>query len=133
VISGSIRNVCPACFSRAENRLWLMATGWGPPLKAEDGLFSRRRRRTGCVAVFDLRRWCGAGVRSSKNSLSQLVDDGPLFRPGVLRLVNQDMLDAAVQLVEHPLAPRRPFQQVARLQDQIVIVQHAGQPLGTGP
>ena len=34
--------------------------------------------------------------------LRQALHDIPLLRAGVLRLVDQDMVDAAVELVEHP-------------------------------
>ena len=53
-----------------------------------------------------------------------VLDDVPLPRAGVLRLVDQDMIDAAVELVMHP-AGRNLVQHRQRLVDQIVIVEQA--------
>ena len=51
-------------------------------------------------------------------------DDVPLPGAGVLRLVDQHVIDAAVELVVHP-AGRAAGQQGQRLVDQIVIVEQA--------
>ena len=53
------------------------------------------------------------------------ADHLPLHRAGVLRLVHQDMVDAAVELPQHPVAHRRVVQQCPRLQDQVVEVEPA--------
>ena len=52
------------------------------------------------------------------------VDDVPLPRAGVLRLVDQHVIDAAVELVVHP-AGRAAVQHRQRLVDQIVIIEQA--------
>ncbi len=44
-----------------------------------------------------------AGAAPAKNSLGQRADHLPLHRARVLRLVDQDVVEAAVELVEHPL------------------------------
>ena len=51
-------------------------------------------------------------------------DDVPLPGAGILRLVDQHVVDAAVELVMHP-AGRHPVQHQNRLVDQIVIVEQA--------
>ena len=51
------------------------------------------------------------------------LDDAPLRRVGVLRLVNQDVVDAAVDLVQHPGGGVGARQQRLGLYDQIVIVE----------
>ena len=51
-------------------------------------------------------------------------DDVPLPGAGILGLVDQDMIDAAIELVMHP-AGRNPVQHRKRLVDQIVIVEQA--------
>ena len=53
-----------------------------------------------------------------------MIDDLPLPRTGVLRLVDQHVIDAAVELVMHP-ASRSACQQGQRLVDQIVIIEQA--------
>src|ERR1700733_11055784 len=57
--------------------------------------------------------------------LGQLADDAPLLGAGVLRLVDQDVVDAIVELVEHPLRGIAFFQQRQSLHDQIVIIENA--------
>ena len=56
----------------------------------------------------------------------ELRDDGahdaPLLRAGVLRLVDQHVVDAEIELVEHP-GRRRAREQLDGLVDQVVIVQ----------
>ncbi len=51
-------------------------------------------------------------------------DDLPLPRAGILRLVDQHMVDAAIELVVHP-AGRDAGKHVQRLVDQVVIVEQA--------
>ena len=53
----------------------------------------------------------------------QSLDDAPLRRIGVLRLIDQDVVDAAVDLVKHPGGGVGAQQQVPRLDDQVVIVE----------
>ena len=42
---------------------------------------------------------------------------------GVLRLIDQDVVDAAVELVEHPLRDALAPHQIAGLQNEIVVVE----------
>ena len=53
-----------------------------------------------------------------------MIDDVPLPRARVLRLVDQHVIDAAVQLVMHP-AGGNAIQHRKRLVDQIVIIEQA--------
>ena len=59
----------------------------------------------------------------AKNSAGKRLDDAPLRRVGVLRLVDQDVVDAAVDLVQHPGGGVGARQQRLGLDDQIVIVE----------
>ena len=62
--------------------------------------------------------------------LGQRGDDLPLLGIGVLRLVDQDVVEAAIELEQHPRRHPRPAQQRQRGQHQIVEIEHALQPLG---
>ena len=64
--------------------------------------------------------------------LGQAADHLPLVGVGVLRFVDQHMVDAAIELVEHPGRARRALQQAPRGHDQIVIVERRAPPLGVG-
>ena len=48
--------------------------------------------------------------------------DAPLLRAGVLRLVDQHVVDAEIELVEHP-GGRRAAEQLNRLVDQVVVIE----------
>ena len=50
----------------------------------------------------------GARPLAGEELLGQRLDDRPLLGVGVLRLVDQDVVDAAVELVEHPGRDARP-------------------------
>ena len=52
-----------------------------------------------------------ARALAGKELLRQLVDDAPLLRAGVLRFVDQDVVEPAVELVEHPGRGMALFQQ----------------------
>ena len=52
------------------------------------------------------------------------LDDLPLLRAGVLRLVDQYVVDAEIELVQHP-GRRRALEQIERLVDQVVVVEQA--------
>ena len=62
--------------------------------------------------------------------IRQCTDDLPLHRARVLRLVHQQVLDAAVELVEHPGGIRPLAQQFARPDDEVVEVIGAAAALG---
>src|SRR5581483_3050482 len=63
----------------------------------------------------------------------EFLDQGlhhlPLARAGVLRLVDENVVDAAVELVMHPGGGVRARQKVRRLDDQVLEVERAAQPL----
>ena len=62
--------------------------------------------------------------------LGEPADHFPLVGIGVLRLVDQHMVDAAVELEEDPGGALGAFQQAARGHDQVVIVEHGATALG---
>ena len=70
-----------------------------------------------------------AAPSPAKNSAARLSMIAPLRRVGVLRLVDQDVVDAAVDLVEHPGGGAGARQQDLRLDDQVVIVERGLRPL----
>ena len=57
--------------------------------------------------------------------LRQRLDDPPLIRAGVLRLVDQDVVESAIQLVEDPGGGFRSFQQGQCAFDDVVKIQRA--------
>ena len=66
-----------------------------------------------------------AGMRpdAGQELLGQLLDDRPLARARVLRLVDQDVLEPLVELVEHPVAPAGGLQEADGVLDQVVEVE----------
>ena len=60
--------------------------------------------------------------------LGKLLDDFPLLRARILRLVDQNVIDAAVELVLHP-GRRLVRQEVNDLADEVVIVERAARAL----
>ena len=62
------------------------------------------------------------------------LDDTPLGGTGVLRFVDEDVVEAAVKLVEHPLGGAETLagKQARRARDQILEVERAGSLLGGG-
>ena len=56
--------------------------------------------------------------------LGQALDDRPLLRVGVLRLVDEDVVDAAVDLEQHPGRGAGAREESLRLEDEVVIVEH---------
>ena len=67
-------------------------------------------------------RFWSMAAFAGKEFIRQCTDDFPLWRAGVLRLVNQQVLDAAVELVENPGGVGALLQQLAGLDDEIVEV-----------
>ena len=87
-------------------------------LKTEDGL----------LLVADGENGAGERIRlprafTGEEILRQLFQDGPLFGAGILRFVDQDVVEPPIQPVEHPGRRVAPLQKALRLGDQIVIVQ----------
>src|SRR6187401_994991 len=66
----------------------------------------------------------GARPGTGGEFIGERSDDLPLPRARVLRFVDQDVVDAKVQLVEHP-GRGRVAQQRQRLVDQIVIIEQS--------
>ena len=67
---------------------------------------SRRRPRTASAGA-------ACAPSPAKNSSVSLHDDLPLLRAGVLRLVDQHVLDPRIQLEQHPLAAAGPLRAAA--------------------
>ena len=97
----------------AEDRLLDVADGEHGARRAGQTVFGRR--------ALD----AGAGEKLPRDRL----DQAPLLRAGILRLVDQDMVDAAVHLVEHPFRRRLAGQQVLCHQDQIVEIENGAPAL----
>ncbi len=72
-----------------------------------------------------------ARAETGKKFLGQRVGDAPLCRRGVLHLVQQQVVDAAVELVQHP-GGAGIDQQVRGAADQVVVVQQPGVALARG-
>ena len=100
------RNAAP---DRAE------ANGIGA-LEAVDGLLLVAHREQGAKRV--------ACPFAREELLGQALDDRPLLGVGVLRLVHEDVVDAAVDLEQHPGRGAGAGQEHIRLEDQVVIVEH---------
>ncbi len=62
--------------------------------------------------------------------LGEAADHLPLVGIGVLRLVDQHVVDSAIELVEYPGGALRALQQPAGRHDQVVVVEHGPAPLG---
>src|SRR5258706_15576022 len=60
-----------------------------------------------------------AGAATGRELAGNLVDDVPLHRARILRLVDQHVIDAEIELVENP-GRRHVAEQFQRLFDQIV-------------
>ena len=84
-------------------------------LEAVDRLFGIAHREERASALF--RALAGEEIRR------QRPDDRPLAGIGVLRLVDQHVIDPAVQLVEHPESRRLVFDQPLHARDQVVVVE----------
>ena len=65
----------------------------------------------------------GARAGAGEKFACEPPDDFPLLRAGVLRLVDQDVVDALVELVMHPGRPLS-AEQHQRLIDQVVVIEH---------
>jgi len=92
------------------------------PLKGEDRLLVVTDGEDGARLL--RRAFAGEEI------LGDLLHHRPLVGARVLRLVDKDVLDAAVELVEHPGGGVRARQEIARLGDQVGEVERAGAPLG---
>ena len=92
---------------------------------AEDGRVGALERidRLLVVAHDEQRLFPAAGAAVARGHLAREMGDGaPLQRAGVLRLVHQDVVDGAVEAIEHPVGHGRVRQQGLGLLDQVVEV-----------
>ena len=71
-----------------------------------------------------------AGAAAGEELLGQRADHIPLHGARVLRLVDQDVVEAAVELVEHPLHRLGGGEQAGGLADQVLEVERGGARLG---
>src|SRR5688572_1092187 len=71
----------------------------------------------------------GARAVPGRELLRDQTEDAPLFRVGVLRFVDEDMVDAPVELVEDP-GGGVALQQQQRLADEVVEIEGAEPGLG---
>ncbi len=69
------------------------------------------------------------GALAGEELLGERGDDLPLLGVGVLRLVDQDVVEPAIELEQHPGRDAGPPQQVERLQHEIVVIEQPLQPL----
>ena len=72
-----------------------------------------------------------AGAVPGEELLGQRADDVPLHRARILRLVHQDVIETAVELVEHPFDSAGRSQQARGLADQVVEVERRLPGLGS--
>ena len=100
------RNVAP---DRAE------ADGIGA-LEAVDRLLLVAHREQGAGSL--------ACAFAGEKLLGQALDDRPLLRVGILRLVNEDVVHATVDLEQHPRRSAGTREERLRLEDEVVIVEH---------
>ena len=75
-------------------------------------------------------RRIAVGAEAARKLPGEAGDHLPLFRAGVLGLVDQDVIDPPVDLEEHPFGQRLVLQQFAGAVDQIVEVQPSPRQLG---
>ena len=94
-------------------------------LKAEDRLFEIADHEQAAELV--------TLAAPGKIFLHQRADHLPLQQVGILRLINQHVIDAAVELEAHPIGGARFAQQARGGGDHVVIIDHPGPVLGRAP
>src|SRR4051794_36753520 len=94
-------------------------------LEAIDRLLEVADHEQGPVALL-------AFARAAEEFLDQPRDDLPLRGVGVLRLVDQDMIDLAIELVTDPVPHPRLREQAPSPFDEVVEIGHSGSALGLG-
>ncbi len=65
--------------------------------------------------------------------IDQCIDNFPLRSVGILRFINQDMIEAAIELVANPVAGDLPAKQLRRAFDQIIEIEQPFARLGCIP
>ena len=94
-------------------------------LKAEDRLFEIADHEQAAELV--------TLAAPGKIFLHQRADHLPLQQVGILRLINQHMIDAAVELEAHPVRRAGFAEQARGGGDHVVIIDHPGPVLGRAP
>ena len=62
------------------------------------------------------------GAAAVKKFVGNRADDSPLVGRGILRLVNQNIVNTAVELIQHPVRHLRIFKQAPRIDNQILVI-----------
>ncbi len=95
-----------------------------PPHHVEDLGRRTLERKDRLLFVADReQRAAGIGPAAARHELGRYsLNDLPLLRTGVLRLVDQDVIDAEVELVEHP-GGRNDLEKRQRAVDQVIVVE----------
>ena len=107
----------------AEHRTSLVESRRVGPLEAVNGLLE--------IADHEERARAPLGLaRAAEIFIDQPLDDLPLRGVGVLRFVDQHVVDLAVELVAHPLAHAGFAQQATSPFDKVVEVGDSGRALG---
>src|SRR5262245_14800800 len=122
------RNAAPV-LPRLSNALFEMPVhlekgSWIRALKAVDGLL--------CIADGEDCAEVVPGALTREELLGQSRDDGPLLRVRVLRFVDQNTIETAVELEQHPGRDPGPPQQIERDGHEVIIIEHTLHPLALG-
>ena len=89
-------------------------------LKAEDGLFFIANGKYCARPCFATRQ---TGI--VKKRIGQCGDDPPLRRAGILRLIDQNMVETIIDFEQYPLRRAMAAQHAVGHRHQIVIIEHA--------
>ncbi len=115
-ISGSERKECVSGISMHRQRGGILDA------RGKIAVHARQRARIGAlktinrlllIADDEQRARHVFSAKTCEKFLRQRVDDLPLLGAGILRLVDENMIDAAVELEQHPWRDARLLQQVA--------------------
>ena len=91
-------------------------------LEGEDGLLLVAHREDGAHML-------ALAAFAGEHFLGQRLHDLPLFGAGVLRFVDEDVIEAAIQLVENPRRIGAAVEKLERLGDEVVVIEHPAQAL----
>ena len=90
-------------------------------LETENRLLDVTNREHGAIRL--------TGPLAGKKFVDNRIDDGPLIRAGVLSLVDQDMIETAVELVEDPGRDTGTREKPPGIENQILVVEERPGPL----
>ena len=93
----------------------LAKLAWLGALKAVDGLLFVANGKEGAVFF--------TGALSGEKLLCQAGDHLPLVGAGILRFIDEDMVKAAVQFIEHPGGVIAALQQAGGVFDEVLIIE----------